>query len=356
MKKLAQILAYAAGLITRELLLRNEYLAAENKILRGQIPGRPNLSDEEKRTLACIGKQLGRKLLAEVASIVSPDTIFRWYRELVAKKFDGSKKRRSEGRPATDEEIEKLVLKIARENRSWGYRRIVGALANLGHEVSHQTVGNILQRHGLDPAPKRGHGTTWSEFLRTHLNVIVATDFFTVEVLSLRGLVTHYVLFFLHLGTRRVEIAGITHSPDDPYMRQIARSAAANDKSVLKGMRYLIHDRDTKFTNGFRAIMKEEGVECLALPPHSPNLNAYAERFVRSIREECLDKLLLLGSGMLWHAMTEYAKYYHAERNHQGLDNRIIAPRTEDRVGEATGRVRPSERLGGLLRFYHRSA
>ena len=297
----------------------------------------------------------GRKLLAEVASIVSPDTIFRWSRELVAKKFDGSKKRRSEGRPPTAEEVEKLVLKIARENRSWGYRRIVGALANLGHEISHQTVADILNRHGIEPAPSRGKGTTWSEFLKTHLSVLAA-DFFTVDVLSLHGLVTYYVLLVMDPATRRVHLAGITHSPNETWMKTIALHLTMADAGFLNGKRFLIHDRDTKFTAAFRRILEDAGTECLVLPPHSPNLNAFAERWVRSIRSECLRRLIPFGERSLWNAVEEYLRHYHAERNHQGLANRIIAPSPEDRVGAAIGPIRCRERLGGLLKFYHRAA
>jgi len=354
--KLLKLLAYVTGAINRELLLRNEYLAAENKILRAQIKGRPYLSIEEKKTLAEVAVQLGRKLLAEVATIVTPDTLFAWYRELVAKKFDGSKERLTQGRPPTEEVVESLVLEIARQNRSWGYRRIVGALANLGHSISHQTVANILDRNGLQPAPVRGKGTTWSEFIRTHLKLIAATDFFSVEVLTLHGLVTYYVLFFMHLGTRRVEIAGITDSPNEGWMKQVARNVTMSGDGFLNGCRYLIHDRDTKFSKAFRSSLEGVGIECLTLPAHSPNLNAYAERWVRSVRQECTDKLLFCGEGMLRHALSEFLVHYHAERNHQGLSNALLAPRAEDRIGDACGTVQCGERLGGLLKFYHRAA
>src|ERR1039458_9927636 len=186
------------GTVDHELLLRNEYLAAENRILRGQLKGRLKLSDAERAKLGEIGRRLGRKALGEVANAALPDTILAWYRRLVARKFDGSK-HRSPGRPRVDKTIEGLIVRMAEENRSWGYDRIVGALANLGHEVSDQTVGNVLQRHGLPPAPERKHTTTWAAFIRAHLAVLAGTDFFTVEVLTLRGLVIYYVLFFIHL-------------------------------------------------------------------------------------------------------------------------------------------------------------
>jgi len=192
-----RLLAYITGSVDQELLLRNEYHTAENRILRNQIRGRLRLSDGDRRTLAEIGKQLGKKALEEVANIVRPETILGWHRRLVAKKFDGSKNRQYPGRPRIDADIEELVVRIAEENKSWGYDRIVGALANLGHQVSDQTVGNILKRYGIVPAPQREKTTTWKEFIRSHMDVFAATDFFTAEVWTHGGLVTYYVLFFI---------------------------------------------------------------------------------------------------------------------------------------------------------------
>ncbi len=195
--------------------------------------------------------------------------------------------------PRVDRAIEELIVRMAKENRSWGYDRIVGALANLGHEVSDQTVGNVLQRHGLPPAPERKHTTTWAAFIRIHLAVLAGTDFFTVEVLTLRGLVTYYVLFFIHLESRKVDIAGITVHPNEQWMQQMARNVTMEGCGTLQGCRYLLHDRDTKFTISFRAIIKSGQVKPLPPPAHSPNLNAYAERWVRSVKEECLSKIIL---------------------------------------------------------------
>jgi putative transposase len=201
-----RLLAYVTGLINQELLLKNEYLAAENRILRAHLPARLRLSDPERSTLAEIAS-LGRQALAQVACVAKPDTILAWYRKLIAQKFDGSKHRRYPGRPTIEPKLEALIVQMARENSGWGYDRIVGALANLGHQISDQTVGNILRRHNVAPAPKRSQTTTWKEFIRRHLDVLAGTDFFTVEVLTWRGLVTYYVLFFLHLETRRVRSA-----------------------------------------------------------------------------------------------------------------------------------------------------
>jgi homeodomain-containing protein len=219
----ARLLAFVTGLVNQELLLQNEYLAAENRILRGRLPARLGLSDPERCTLAEIGKRLGRKALEKVACVAKPDTILAWYRRLIARKFDGSQSRTYPGRPRISAEVEELVVRFARENSGWGYDRIMGALANLGHQISDQTVGNILRRNDVAPAPKRSQTTSWKEFIRRHLDVLAGTDFFTVEVLTWRGLVTYYVLFFLHLQTRRVSLAGITRHPTEEWMTQIAR-------------------------------------------------------------------------------------------------------------------------------------
>ena len=185
------LLASITGTVDQELLLRNEYLVTENRMLRNQLKGRVRLRDGERKALAAIGHKLGKQALKDVAKIVTPDTILGWHRKLVAQKCDGSQQRKRPGRPMIAKEVEALVVRMARENRAWGYDRIVGALANLGHTISAQTVGNILKRHGLPPAPERKTTATWKEFIRTHMEVLVATDFFTAEVWTLDGLVTY---------------------------------------------------------------------------------------------------------------------------------------------------------------------
>ena len=202
------LLACITGSVEEQLLLRNEYVVEENRILRNQIDGRVQLTDAERQTLAAIGKKLGKQALAEVATIVKPATILAWHRKLVAQKFDGSEQRKSVGRPRVDKELEDLVMQMAKENRRWGYDRIAGALAELGYDISDQSVGNILKRRGLPTAPERQKTTTWKEFIRTHMEVLWATDFFSTEVWTLGGLVTFYVLFFIKLDTREVRIVG----------------------------------------------------------------------------------------------------------------------------------------------------
>ena len=220
-----RLLTYVTGLVNQELLLQNEYLAAGNRILRARLPSKLRLSDLERSTLAEIGKQLGRKALAQVACVAKPDTILAWYRRVIASKFDGSKHRCYPERPRVTPEPEALIVQMGRENSGWGYDRIVGALANLGHHVSDQAVGNVLRRHGIEPAPKRSQNTTWREFIQSHMAVLAGIDFFTVEVLTWRGLVTYYVLFFIHLESQPVSLAGITRHPDQAWMQQMAGNA-----------------------------------------------------------------------------------------------------------------------------------
>jgi transposase InsO family protein len=349
------LLVYITGTVDQALLWRNEYLVTENRILRQQIKGRVQLTDAERRNLAEIGKQLGKKALEEVAPLVKPDTILGWHRTLVAQKCDGSPQRKPPGRPTIDQEVEALVVRMAQENRSWGYDRMVGALANLGHTVSAQTVGNILKRHGLPPAPERKKTTTWKEFIRTHMDVLVATDFFTAEVWTLGGLVTYYVLFFLHLSSRKVHIAGMTPHPNQAWMMQIARNVSMEEWGCLSPGQYLIHDRDGKYCPAFQQIIDAAGVKRVPLPPRSPHLNAYTERWVRSVKEECLSRLILFGEALLRHALTQYVAHFHHERNHQGKGNVLLFP-VVSQDPERKGSVQCYERLGGLLKYYAREA
>jgi hypothetical protein len=351
-----RILAYITGTVDQELLLRNEYLAAENRILKAQLKTPLRLTDAERMTLAEIAHRLGRKALEDVANIMKPDTILGWYRRLIARKFDGSKSRRYPGRPRIDDEIEQLVVRVAKENVDWGYDRIVGALANLGYTLSDETVGNILRRNGIPPAPERKLRTTWKDFIRAHMDVLAGTDFFTVEVLTLRGLVTYYVLFFIHFESRRVEVAGITPHPNEAWMKQIARNVTMDEWGFLESRRYLIHDRDTKFTDSFRAIVKSGHVEPLKLPAQSPNLNAYAERWIKSVKEEALSKLILFGEASLRRTLSEYLAHFHQERNHQGKVHVLLFPSSQEPKTCPNQSVCCRERLGGLLKYYHRQA
>jgi transposase InsO family protein len=298
------------------------------------------------------GKVLGRRRLADIAGIVTPDTIRRWYRRLVAKKYDGSKTRRPV-RPSTKPDIAALVVRMATENPTWGYTRIRGGLKNLGHDVARNTIKAILKDHGIEPAPERGTKTPWKTFLAAHWDGLAAADFFTVEVLTMGGLVRYVVFFVMKLKTRAVEIAGITSQPDEAWMTQVARNLTDARDGFLRGVQYLILDRDPLYTAAFRRLLRGSGVKPLVLPAWSPNLNAFAERFVGSAKSECLERIVPLGEGHLRAAVRAFVQHYHEERPHQGLGNDLIAPKTTS-IG--TGPVTCRARLRGVLKFYYREA
>ncbi|MEQ9059875.1 MAG: integrase core domain-containing protein [Gammaproteobacteria bacterium] len=344
-----------AGWVNRSQLEVIAYLKEENRVLRDQLGNkRLFLTDAPRRRLAAKAKLVGRRGLFEIETLVTPDTLLRWYRTLIAQKYDGSAVRRP-GRPKTADEIEDLIVRVARDNPGWGYTRIRGALYNLGHDLGRNTIKRILLDNGIDPAPLRDETLSWKTFLNTHWGAISATDFFSVEVLTRNGLIRHFVLFVIDLETRRVEIAGIVQQPDGRWMQQVARNLTDLGGGSLNGCRYLIHDRDPLFTDAFTALLKSEGVTTVKLPAHSPNLNAYAERFVRSIKSECLAKIIPLGERHLRAAVTEYIEHYHVERNHQGIDNKLVN-RSLDRSAGMDRDVQCNERLGGLLKYYCRKA
>ena len=343
-----------AGWINRQQLEVIEYLQEENRVFREQFKGKKlRFTDNQRRRLAAKAKKLGRKALRDLDTIVSPDTLLGWHRKLIAKKYDGSGKR-GPGRPRVMDEIRQLVVRMAKENPSWGYTCIKGALANLGHEIGRGTIANILAEHGIELAPERSRRTTWKQFLKSHWELIGAADFFTVEVWSLTGLVRYSVLFVIELSTRRVEIAGVVPEPNGQWMKQIARNLTDVTDGFLLGKRYLIMDRDPVFTNEFQLILKSADVKPVVLPPKAPNLNAHAERFVRSIKEGCLNKIIFFSEQSLRRSINEFVEHYHRERNHQGLGNRLID--ADASVGKVAGRIECRERLGGMLKYYYHDA
>src|SRR6266446_6540118 len=238
------LIAMVAGWLQRHQQQVITYLIEENRVLKAQLGGRRlRLTDTERRRLAALAHPLGRPRLKAMATLVTPDTLLRWYHRLIAQKFDGSTKRRPLGRPRVAEEVEQLVMRMAEENPTWGYRRIQGALANVGHSIDKITVRHILQRHHMDPAPQRRKaGRSGAQFLKLHWEVLAATDFFTVEVATWHGLVTFSVLVVMELSTRRVEIAGITPHPPAAFMPQCARQLTDPFEGFLLDKRYLLHD------------------------------------------------------------------------------------------------------------------
>ena len=353
-RSLQFLVCTVAGWLNHEQQDLIDYLREENRILREHLGAkRLRLTDDQRRRLAVRGRVLGRKALGEVAGIVTPDTILRWYRRLIAKKYDGSR-HRGRGRPTTLREIAELVVQMAKENPGWGYTRIRDALDNVGHRIGRNTVKRILQDHGVDPAPERGERTPWKTFLEAHWDSIAATDLFTVEVLSWRGLRRYFVLFVIELKSRRVTIAGIHSQPYGEWMEQTARNLTDEFDGFLREARHLIHDRDPLYTKTFDDILRGSGVEPIRLPARSPNLNAYAERFVRSIKEECLSRMVLLGERHLRFVVQQYLEHYHRERNHQGLENALLTPAS--RPPDLNREVQRRRRIGGLLNYYHREA
>jgi putative transposase len=325
------------------------YLIEENRILRGHVRGRIRLTDEERRRLARHGHRLGRRRLGTVATIVTPDTILRWHRQLIARKWTYATRRG--GRPGVRAEIRRLVVQMVEDNPTWGYTRIVGALKNVGHRVSRSTIARILKAHGMPPVPERP--PSWQTFLRAHWGAIAGADFFTTEVWTWRGLVTYYTVFVIDLASRRVQIVGSTPHPHDVFMQQVVRTLTAADDGLLVEHRVLICDRDTKWSAPVRGRLEEAGIRVVRTPYRGPNANAYAERFVRSIKEECLDRMIPVGERHFRRAMAAYVEHYHCERNHQGLQNALIvgAPAIS-----SVGRIRRRPRLGGLLNYYERAA
>jgi len=320
----------------------------ENRVLRRQLgQQRIQFTDADRRRLAVRGYRLGRQVLLQIATIVTPDTILRWHRQLIVRKWTYPNMRA--GRQRVLAEIRRLVVRMAEENPTWGYTRIQGALKNVGHRVGRSTIARILKAHGVSPVPARP--TSWQTFLRAHWGAIAGADFFTTEVWTWRGLVTFYTVFVIDLASRRVEIVGSTPYPNEFFMRQVSRTLTATD-GLLSDHRVLICDRDRKWSREVRRELDDAGVHVALTPFQAPNANAHAERFVRSIKYECLDRMVPLGEGQFRRALKEFVDHYHRERNHQGLENRLI----EERAPFRPGRIRRRPRLGGLLNYYERAA
>jgi len=320
---------------------------AEILVLRQQVKvlsrkaGRPNLRRRDRVLLAALSRLLPRERWGSF--MVSPQTLLRWHRELVRRKW--TYKRNRGGRPPTDPKIVGLIVEMTKDNPRWGYMRIKGELAKLGIGVAANTIKAILARNGLGPAPRRG--PSWSEFLRAQANGILACDFFTVETAFLATL---YVLFFIELGTRRIHITSATRNPDGAFCAQQARNLAMGER--LEHVRFLIRDRDAKYTRAFDEVFASEGARVIKTPVRSPRANAFAERVVRTIRHEVLDWTLVLGRRHLDRILRRYERHYNAQRPHRGLD--LAVP--DGPVQRPTGlpdRIERTDILGGLIHEYH---
>ena len=325
------------------------------RLLQRQRPRRPRLTRGEKLTLAVLAAALVRATIGprhqldQYLLLCKPDTILSWHRALVRRKWTSRQTRRG-GRPTIPADVAALILRLARENPRWGHRRIQGELGKLGHGVSASAVRAALRRHRVPPAPQRRRATTWREFITRHKEQLLACDFFTVETLALKTL---HILFFIELRTRRVHVAGCTAHPTAAWVAQQARQFAWTLQEADLPPRFLIHDRDAKFPPAFDAVFASEGLETVRTPFRAPTANAYAERWVRSVRAECLDHLLIVNEAHLRHVLAAYVTHYNQARPHQGIGQR--APITfEQRARQ--GPVRRRDLLGGLIHEYDREA
>ena len=247
-------------------------------------------------------------------------------------------------------EIRRLIVEMAEDNPSWGHARIQGALKHLDHRVARSTIAKTLKEHGIKPSPERP--MSWATFVRSHAHLIAAADFFTTEVWTPRGLVTHYTLVVIDIATRKVHIAGTTTNPVSEWMEQVARNLTDCESGFLTGKQFLIIDRDCIFSPAFKSIVVSAKIEILLTAYQAPNMNAHAERFIRSIKSECLNRMIFLGQRSLDRAIKEFAEHYHDERSHQGIGNQLVSRAQPQTVGS----VEVSQRLGGMLSYYHRRA
>jgi putative transposase len=341
-----------AGWLNRQQQAVIDYQREEISVLLEQNGGKPGaFTDSQRRRLAEKASALGRQELDELAQLARPETLRKWLRTLVREKWTFQSETRK-GRPPLEAETEELIIKLLKENPSWGSDRVVGALKNLGIKVSDTTIDNVRKRHGIPPAPEREKKVNWSKFLSAHWDGLLAADFFTTEVLCRSGLVTYYTLFVIELKTRLVHICGSTPNPDGDWMLQIARNLTDFEAGFAVGKSHLIIDRDTKYTKKFKKLLDDSGIEIVLCPPRAPRCNAFAERFVKSIKFECLNELILLGRRHLEVSIEKYTSFYNQFRNHQGVDNELLTPREFVKDGP----IECQSELGGMLNFYYRKA
>jgi transposase InsO family protein len=327
-------------------------LRQQVRILQRKVKSPPRISDPERIILAILNDRVSqstkdaRQGLHQVMLIFKPDTLIRWHRELVRRKWTFKRKAKP-GRPGISSEVEVLILRLAKENPRWGYDKIQGELLKLGYILSASSIRNILKRHRIRPEPERSTGM-WCSFLGHYKNQIMACDFFTVETIWLK---TIYVLFFIELGTRRVHLAGCTRNPNTIWVTQQARQLIWNLKDDAKDMAFLIRDNDKKLPSSFDILFSSEGIEIVHTPYQAPKANAFAERWVSSVREECLDPILILNESHLRRVLKEYTEYYNHSRPHQGIDQHfpVSGP-----VNSTKGPVRRRDVLGGVIHDYYR--
>jgi putative transposase len=324
-------------------------LRHELAVLRRQV-ARPSCRTADRVFLAALSRMLPRDRWGSV--FVRPETIRRWHRSLIARRWTYPHRR--PGRPATDVGVRALIVRLARENPGWGYRRIQGELAGLGVRIAASTVWSILQQAGIEPAPRRS-SETWQQFLRAQASGIVACDFFTVETVLFRRL---YALVFIELATRQVYLAGITANPTGEWATQQARNIVETFVDRAEPIRFLIHDRDSKFTAAFDEVFRFEGIRTIRTPVRAPRANAFIERWVGTVRRECLDRILIVNRRHLERVLPIYIRHYNEHRPHRSLDQRppIQAPLSLLQAVDVHDRVRRRDVLGGLIHEYEAAA
>jgi putative transposase len=355
------IIAMVAHAINERMARRAEYLQEEVRVLKEALATatgktRVAFTPEQRRRLALKSKQLTPDERNTCCQIVRPQTISAWFRQLAAQKYDSSVERKT-GRPRKPTDIRKLVLDVARDIPGWGYTKIRDALRGLKVEIGRTTVASILAEAGIDPAPERNRNRTWKHFLRSHWQTLYACDFFSVEVLGVFGMVRYMVFFVIEVKSRAVEIAGIRIAPNGAWMTQLARNLLDPVDGFLRNATHLIHDRDPVFTKSWAKLLETDGVQCVPIPAQSPNCNPHAERFVKTIRTECLDHFVIFGERHLRYLLKQFTDHYLGERYHQAVVSQLIRPRSlpsNDNSSRSTIGCR--SRLGGLLNFYYREA
>ena len=346
-----------AGWMNRQQQYVIDYLVEENRVLREQLDihakgKRIRFNVSQRRRLAEKGRRLGRKVLLKMSNLVTPETIYTWHRKFVAMKF-APKGRDHSAAQSRREERNALIIRLAVENAGWGYSRIQGVMQNLGwHKLSTSTIGEVLRNAGIEPSPERSSRIDWKTFIRIHADQLAATDFFMVPVWTLRGLVLYRVHFVIDLLTRKVEITHIGCEYSGDLMLQIGRNLTDPFDGFLLGKKWMLHDRDPLFHQDFRELLRSSGTIPFKLPKNMPMMNGHAECFVKSIKHECLNKMIFFGEGYLRRAIDQYVSHYHHERPHQGIENRIIKPDAETFRNQ--GPIRKIAHLGGLLNHYYR--
>ena len=330
------------------LILRYQLGIAQRKLNRTIKP-----TKSEKLTLAVLVSRLKRKTnrttneLRSSIRLFTPRTVIRWHQELVKRKWTYKKVNKG-GRPRISQFLESLIVRLAQENSRWGYGKIAGELIKLGMRLSESTIRNVLDRNDIVPAPVRAGSMGWRELMTHYKSQILACDFLTVETLFLK---TIFVFFFIELGTRRVYLAGVTSHPNGLWVAQQARQFVWQLEERDGEFRHLIHDRDSKYTNGFDDVFRSEGINIIRTPVRAPNANAFAERFVRTLREECLDNLLVINERHLHNVLVEYLDYYNSRRPHQSLAQQSPIERPSC---PSEGKITRRRVLGGIINDYYR--